>query len=68
MTSRLGLVGTLGHRCHPHRPGKSIVFTRAGHLTELVFSLLIKILELYLDILRGNIFRYQKCNPIKNIL
>ena len=42
------------------RKHHSVVFTKVRHLPELVFSLLIKILEIYSDTLKEDIFLYQK--------
>ena len=42
VTSRPGLVGREAATITPPWPGKSVVFTRVGHLPELVFLLLIK--------------------------
>ena len=59
VTSRLWLVGREATTDTPLWPGKSVVFTRVSHLPELVFSLLIKIQEMYSDTLKEDIFLYQ---------
>ena len=53
----------------PLWPGKSIIFTRVSHLPELVFSLLIKIQEMYSDTLKEDIyFSTRQYNLNENIL
>ena len=59
VTSRIWLVGREATTDTPLWPGKSVVFTRVSHLPELVFSLLIKIQEIYSDALKEDIFLYQ---------
>ena len=63
------------HHSHPRWPGKSVVFTRVRHLintyTRIFFTNVIKILEIYSDTLKEEIFlylRHWQCNPNENIL
>ena len=59
VTSRLWLVGREATTDTPLWPDQSVVFTRVTHLPELVFSLQIKIQEMYSDTLKEDIFLYQ---------
>ena len=53
--SRLGLVGREPSAVTALWPGNSVVFTRVDDLPEFVFSLLIKISEIFLDTLKEGI-------------